>query len=424
MKSILILSHQGFSFLEDLLTVVRELGFTPCVVASIPPNQTRRAAVENLGVAVAWVNTHSLKLSDVTEAKANFERDGIKFVACISVWEGYRAIMAEINAAVGAPDLDAATVFGLLDKFSMRQKLLDVGLTACHSKVVTKENFDGLKSSGPKFIKPRFGLASFGAFILANHSFLDLENLSKEMKSDKEYDGIFGLNPEFLAEDLLDGTEVSFEVLMVGGKVKILGIHEKTDVEEAGQSTLEAACISPPISLTDNDLKEGQIFIRKVFFVLNLKHGCFHVEAKLSPRGWEIIEINPRIGGALIKESLKILSGGICPLKLWVRSLLAETDVEGLATEVDKKIVNAATFFRVYFGKSGGIIKTLSESSQGRKPDLLKIAVKAGAVLPESSREIFLAQALWRLDPIHLKEEFASVRELSKKTLEVEYENA
>jgi biotin carboxylase len=59
---------------------------------------------------------------------------------------------------------------------------------------------------------------------------------------------------------------------------------------------------------------------------LGLQPGAFHVEMKYwqARWRWEIIEVNPRLGGSLIHASTERATG-VSLLSLWLRSLLART---------------------------------------------------------------------------------------------------
>jgi hypothetical protein len=422
--SLLILSHQGFSFLEDVVAAAITLGLRPCILASAPASNERKAAVERLCGDVRWVERASLHWTDVLEAAVGFESGGHEFTGCVSIWEGYRTLMARMNQIWGATDLAPEAIRVVLDKFAMRNTLQKAGLSACTTEVVSAENLPTLRQTGRKFLKPRFGLASFGAFRLKNQNYSDLEKLLTEMASDREYEGVFGHNPCFIAEDYIEGIEASFEILAVDGKLNLLGVHEKTETEETGSSVLETSCVSPPLKITGAEISAGLNHLSRCFKILNLNTGMFHVEAKCHLGRWEVIEINPRLGGALIKESLRILNPGLCPLVLWIASLVSfgdKTTLTRLLSRIRPRSKDA-TFFRVYFGIPGRKIKSLKTSTGDPKPELLRISAQAGLSLPVSSREIFLGQALWKLDWENLPSKLVQLTEISKNLLEVEYE--
>jgi hypothetical protein len=125
------------------------------------------------------------------------------------------------------------------------------------------------------------------------------------------------------------------------------------------------------------------------------------------------------VGGALIKESVKIVTGGTEILDLWLKALLGKP--LGVEQEAYRKL-SAGSFFRVYFGEPGRTIAEINQSVMKIAPRVKKVSAVVGQNLPLSSKEIFLGQALWSLDLQNLENEIELVNEESLKTIEVVYE--
>ncbi len=430
-QGILILSHQGFSFLEDLFAIAKRLGLESYVLSSLPA-PTARHRVGHIRSHTQWSRIRrlpELASADVTDALSALRKKGKQVLACVSVWEGYRTLMAEANARLGAEDLKPETVGTLVDKFILRKKLNEAGLSQVRCDILTNRLLKRLPKNYPGFIKPRRGLGSFAAFAFTGETTTTrLNRIRREMRDDYEYANIFGGNPDLIIEDFINGTEVSFEVLVTAGVPHVVAIHEKYEVALEKDTTLENVSISPTVSLSARALREARTWLPKVLKALECRSGCFHVEAKWSTH-WEIIEINPRIGGAMIKESIRSVTGEFDLIEGWIRNLVARTPRErralGLrvtkAERTFRRGSGTGTLFRVFFGKPGKRIEAIKEMPVSPPPSVLRLAVTAGTQLPIAAREIFLGQGLWKFSRKQLKTAANRACIASRTAIEVTY---
>ncbi len=433
-EGILILSHQGFSFLEDLFAVAKRLGIETYVLSSLPAPTARHRA-GHIRRHTQWSRIRQLPelaSADVTGALASLQREGKKVLACVSVWEGYRSLMAEANAKLGAEDLTPAAVTGLVDKFLLRKRLNEAGLSQVRCEILTNKVLKALPKGYRGFVKPRRGLGSFAAFSFTGQtSVAMLSRIRREMKSDYEYANIFGSKPDFIIEDFIGGTEVSFEVLVTAGQPHLVAIHEKFEVERQAKTTLENVSISPTVSLSPRALAEARTWLPKVLTALDCRSGCFHIEAKWSNENgrWEIIEVNPRIGGAMIKESIRTVTGEFDLIEGWVRNLIARTPQERRALNLRvtkaertfRRSTGTGTLFRVFFGQPGKKIEKIQEMPVSPRPSVLRLAVQAGTTLSASSKEIFLGQGLWKFSRKEIKTAANRACIASRQAIEVTY---
>ncbi|MDX1901785.1 MAG: hypothetical protein SFW66_07275, partial [Gammaproteobacteria bacterium] len=168
-----------------------------------------------------------------------------------------------------------------------------------------------------------------------------------------------------------------------------------------------------------------------VFNKLSLESGCYHLEAKLHENKWEIVEINPRVGGAYISKSIELLTGGYDLLLLWLSTLIVSSESE--SKKIHKNLFNISTrnkqfhsrdvrtFFRVYFATRFGVIKSISVKDLFINPSEYKIFLKRGQKINNTSREVFAAQAIWTMNS-KSNEELSKLIEESHKLMEIEYE--
>jgi argininosuccinate lyase len=109
--------------------------------------------------------------------------------------------------------------------------------------------------------------------------------------------------PRVLLEELLVGPEVSVEAVTHRGATTVLGITDKstTGVVESGHQF--PAALAPEVEL------EVAEFVRAALVAIGWSHGISHTEVMLTPEGPRIVEINPRQGGNLIFELVRLVTG-------------------------------------------------------------------------------------------------------------------
>ncbi len=418
-RSILFLSHQGGGIVDDLLGVAEACNLTPYFLASASP--TRPERVEGLrdrcaGLYVA--ESPYLTWADVERTLASLADANATPVACMTVWDGYRALMARANAALGATDLAPETCTLVMDKQRMRDRLRAVGLSTARSFTVENEaDLEHVKSLGvPMFLKPRVGVGSFAASRLRpTLTWSEFQAARAELTSDPDYAGFFADDAPFVCEDYIPGQEFSVEIIARDATPYVLTIHEKVGLEETGGVVVETMFRSPP-ALTARERDDLDRVLTGMFSELELTTGCFHVELRLD-RGtgaWDVIEINARVGGSYVPQSVESGTGSNI-LELWFHTLAG--DATPLAPSLSQ-----GTFFRIFFGERGRVVDTIGWRTVGPTPSLRHVFVASATELADSGREIPIAHALWTFS---LDESGAEVAEwLSRESataLEISY---
>ncbi|CAM5549976.1 MULTISPECIES: ATP-grasp domain-containing protein [Streptomyces] len=451
-RGVLLLSHVGFSFMEDLLGTVTARGLKGYVLSSLPEPQhqaSRPAALADLAADVRVTGGHVLTARDVEDYLDHLQAAGAAVQCCLTVWEGYRHLMALANARLGVPDLDEKQVLDLRDKLTLRNRLADAGLSRGRASALTPETLAARQRAGGRyFVKPVSGIASFGTFPLtADTTWTEVERIATEARSDTVYSSAFTAQPgsgspaagsghgvtgamEFLVEDYVPGREFSFEVIAVDAEPHVVAVHEKCQVTETAGTVLENACVSPPTSLSQEEIAAGIRWVTSVLDVLDLDWGCFHIEARHAASGWDLIEVNPRVGGSLISPSVAALTGGPGLLDLWLDCLLAAggpadfgTALKSLSFAADGTTRGRhATFFRVFFAEPGTIRSVALNDDLPLEPVVSHVLLKPGDVVHSSSREVFLGQVLWRMDRADRDAVLPWLLPASEHAIEIVYE--
>ncbi|NWC08148.1 ATP-grasp domain-containing protein [Pseudomonas agarici] len=435
---VLILSHCGFSFLEDLKEELHRRQLRCFVLTSLPLPEHVPARLEQIqGWAdrLCTADSHQLRLEEVNNTLQTLRRSGEQVTCCISVWEGYRHLMAAANAALGTYDIDARQALALRNKLEVRNQLAEAGLSQANAYALTAPVLETLQARNQRyFIKPIHGIASYAAFPMRKDTTWEaLEELRKASVEDTVYASAFNDGLQFMAEDYIAGQEFSFEMLLVDGQAHVVAVHEKYEVTETADTVLEDSCTTPPASLDQAQIAAGLQWLKNVLDCMDLKWGCYHVEARFTGQHWDLIEINPRVGGSLISHSVQAVTGGHSVLSLWLDLLLASQDDalprEALVQRLTQfgwqadgsSAQTTATFFRVYFAKPG-TLSSITLNDLPLAPVVKHILLKAGDVIPAHAREVFLGQLLWTFDRDRQATELERLARLCATALDIQYD--
>jgi hypothetical protein len=430
-EAVLLLMHQGNSFTEEMNEFLRRRGIALVALSSAPEKE--EVFAKNQKHLADWIATegHELTREDALAAVATFRDRGYTLLAAIATFEGYRLLMAELNHNLGARDSSNDALGLCLHKYHLRQFLRQERLSSVRCYRVDGGKAPELDPSVTWFVKPVRGAASFASFILKSIDDLcDLPRIQAAMRSDHRMSAIFMGQYDFLVEEYIEGPEFSFETIMIGDAHHVC-VHEKARVERQERTTLEAMSITPPVSLDRETILAGARFVSQCLTTLGLSAGAFHVEAKYwtTRRRWEIIEINPRMGGSLINASVRTVTESSL-LELWLETLLVKSDDTELRARLGRvsqiealrcgQVSRAAVFLSKY-GEKGRTVESIEFSPPSRKPDIVKIHVEKGTALENSDRAICLMDALWQVEYPNLREEVEFLDRLANENFHVRY---
>lgn len=434
---VLLLSHCGYSFLEDLRDLLLARNVKCFVLSSqpLPADPTRLKQIEGWSDRLYATASHQLEWADVQRTLEALHAEGEKVRCCITVWEGYRHLMAGANQALGIQDLHPDKVLDLRDKLRTRRELFNKDLSRCRGEKLTQAKLDHLKQDGQRyFIKPVHGIASYAAFPMRpDTQWSTLQQIARDAAQDTVYASAFNGELEFMVESYIDGKEFSFEVMAVGGDIYVVAIHEKCELTETADTVLENCCISPPVSLSQGEVAQGISWVARMLEHLKLLWGCFHIEARYTNAGWDLIEINPRVGGALISHSVAQMNHGCGILAMWLDLLRWGSGPSDARRKTYKERLPGAsynseghragkvgTFFRVYFAQPG-VLERVDVQPLELQPVVSHVQLKAGDEIVPQAREVFLGQMLWKYDLEHQTRTFKKLVGLSAQAIDIRY---
>lgn len=409
--ALLLLAHQARSYASMIKTYVDRLDMALLILSSRPRDARDLARMNCAGAARLWVAEDDyLDESHVAATLDEAREGGFVVVAALATFEGYRLLMAGTNRLLGAPDADPRALRVAMDKLCCRTRLHEAGLSHARADILDANSLRTLYASGrPLFVKPRRGAGSFACFRLDDTvTSSRLKALQAQMQNDHAFRAIFAGQFDFIAEDYIRGDEYSFEVIAAAGRRYVIGVHAKY-VDDTTGTTLEMGNSLPAPRLTDAQQRDGEYFIDACLSALGLAEGCFHIEARYDALAghWDIIEINARMGGALINQSVGVFTGGLSMLEIWVRTLcctpvsaaLWHAELADLreSTRRAKGALAQGTVFFSRYGKRGCVLEGLSIEALTPPPDIVDLPVRPYTLLPDSERGIFIFNALWEV---------------------------
>ena len=402
MKKVLLMCHRASPVLERLVGYARERDLFPVAISSATNDDGSEwfETCARLGVPASMAASHTIGIEEV---EALMAREPGEYVFAFSSWDGQRALMAQINERLGANDSARATIVAVQDKLLFRQRLIDNGLSRLRVIPAGSPEAYALAGEGVSLIvKPRRGLGSLMTARVSSAAELDhMNRLFDEGIPEEDLFSEFTRANELIGETFFDGTEFSFEVVRSHGRTQFWCIHEKTPVQFSESTVLEPGFTSPCISIGEQDVAAGLAIVEQALALFELHAGCFHVEVRRNARGeWEFIEINTRMGGAMIGDSVHAQYGRHL-MADWMDVLL-DRDIAPLTPPT------CGTYVQCGFAFGDKTLVRISASPVMRTPDIVKTPGKVG-MTASNKREDIATLCLWKTERDRHAEQVAAL---------------
>lgn len=303
----LLLVRRGAPLTRSHVHTLRQRGFEPYVLSSLPSDggaQFRRMCEQ---IEVEHSVSQDVSITSDEVAKVVQAVDGLVF--CLTQADSLRPLMAEANRLLGAPDVLPQALRGTLDKHLMRKTLQANGLSDLDSLTVDDPSLPQRFERGETFVvKPRRGVGSLCVGLVRSMAEVEaLQRAFDEGPADADMMAEYFADNELIAESFFDGREISLEIVRQDGAEKLVVDHDKTLIEFGVDTVLERGMASPVTILTDEELQHAKAVARRAMDVLGLTDGGYHVELRVNSAGVaEIVEINPRVGGGMVWESIQL----------------------------------------------------------------------------------------------------------------------
>jgi biotin carboxylase len=386
----LLLVHQGSRSTPALVHVLREKGFEPFVLSSATFDGGAAFGQMCEGLGVEYHASSSVALT--TEEVLDRARALPDCRFCWAIWEGQRYVMARANELLGAPDVAPTAIQLAQDKHLMRRRLAELGMSRLRAfRLHDPELRERLDRGERHIVKPRRGAASLLTRPVTSWPQVQAMVTAFE-RGPGEHDMMadFYVDNELIAETFFEGRELSVEMVRQGGRTCLAIEHEKTLVF-SGDTALERGHTSPAVSLSADEVRSATALVEQTLDAFALGEGCFHVEVRVGPGGeCEVIEINPRVGGQLIFDSV-LMQTGRSMGEEWLDALC------GKPVPVAPAQRRCGSYIEISYPEPGRQVLGLERNPDMPEPTLFTDLLRPGAVT-RADREDIAAQAMWRTD--------------------------
>ncbi|MEU0225649.1 ATP-grasp domain-containing protein [Streptomyces sp. NPDC006284] len=215
-------------------------------------------------------------------------------ISSTDTWTLAGAALAE---RLGLPGLDPAVLRLTRDKAAVRDRLYGAGLTRARAFESAEADREArgplLKEVGlPLVLKDTAGTGSQNVWLVRDEGELDA---ALAQASGRELKG------RLFAEPYFSGPVYSAETLTWDGSTRLLGVSSRLmSPEPHFREEITAFPVAFPAPLRTS--LEG--WLDRVLAAIGYTDRFAHVEFVLTTDGPEVVEVNPRIGGALVGEGL------------------------------------------------------------------------------------------------------------------------
>lgn len=203
---------------------------------------------------------------------------------------------ADLAARLGLPGPDPAAVRLLRDKSRVRDLLHEQNLSRGPALTIPAEPAaadEVLRKIGlPVVLKDSAGTSSRNVWLVRDERQL---HAALREAAQRHFAG------RLFAEPFFAGPVYSAETLSWAGETKLLGVLSR---QMSPEPSVREEAAAFPVALPEPDLTSIQEWAGRVLATAGHDEGFAHVEFVLTADGPELVEINRRIGGALVGEAL------------------------------------------------------------------------------------------------------------------------
>ncbi len=303
MKKILII---GASILQvPAIKRAKELGYYVGVIDYNP---------QAIGIPLAdeYFNVSTIDIDGVAEVAKTFSPDGIMTLATDMPMRS----IAKAAQVCGLPGITMDTAIKSTDKGEMIKAFEANGVEHPWYFILSEPSeLDGVigKISFPCISKPTDNSGSRGVMLIHNET---------ELRDAIAYSSENGRSGGVIVEEYMQGSEVSVEIITVGGVPNVLNV---TDKLTTGAPHFVEMGHNQPSRLPASDLEKIRDLACRAVKAVGIENGPAHVEIMLTKDGPKMVELGARMGGDCITTHLVPLSTGIDMIEATIRIACGET---------------------------------------------------------------------------------------------------
>ncbi len=241
----------------------------------------------------------------LSQARVLAQQSRIAGVICFD--EARIEAAAELATALQLPTSGVDAVTRCRDKWRTRQALRAAGVPQAASvpvRSLAEARRAAERIGYPAVLKPRALAASFGVTRVDSASQLAGSYFHARDTTLPEANVVF--EDGVLVEEYLDGPEISVDCACFDGQVAPVVIaHKRCGFAPSFEETGHVVDAADPL-LHDSGLAG---ILARAHVALGFHTGTTHVELRLTPQGFKVIEVNARLGGDLIPYLGQLATG-------------------------------------------------------------------------------------------------------------------
>ncbi len=252
------------------------------------------ATVDSPHLVVHDVNTH-----DVAEVVDRIRQIG-DVAGLVSTTDTWSLVSLAVREELGLPGQDPASVQLVRDKARLRRRLYEHGLSRADGShlAATEDAADVAARVGlPVVVKDSAGTGSKHVWLA--RTLAELSTVLAEARR-------CNLRGQLTAEPYFLGPLYSIETLTWEGRTRVIGVSSRV---LSRPPVFREEALGFPVALPPTLAQEAERWIEQVLKAVGYTEGFGHTEFILDDDGFEVVEINPRLGGGLLGEEISQTMG-------------------------------------------------------------------------------------------------------------------
>lgn len=215
------------------------------------------------------------------------------FAAIINLTDSWANSVREVSALTGRKVQNPLATVICRDKAKLRTILQEKGLTQGKLSLIEVHGDNKeMDIHFPVIIKDPAGTGSKNVWFAANNK--ELSSVIEFIKNNTNLTTV-------LVETYFNGTLYSAEAISFNGKTKLIAVTSR--ILSDMPRFMEIA-LSLPLDINNSEFYGLEAWIHQVLRAIGWQDGYTHTEFIISATGFEVVEVNPRLGGGLIGEAL------------------------------------------------------------------------------------------------------------------------
>ncbi|MFE1953510.1 ATP-grasp domain-containing protein [Streptomyces sp. NPDC059524] len=237
---------------------------------------------------------HDVDTYDAAQVVAAAQAIG-DLAGLLSTTDTWSLVAQAARERLGLPGQAPEAVRLVRDKARLRRRLFEHGLSRSAGSTVTNADDAATLASRvglPLIVKDSSGTSSEHVWLARTPD--ELTGVLAEMRSRT-------LRGTPAAEPYFPGPLYSVETLTWQGRTRVIGLNSR--IMSAPPAFREEA-LAFPVQLPERARVEVEQWIEQVLKTVGYDEGFAHTEFIMGDDGFEVVEINPRLGGALVGEAI------------------------------------------------------------------------------------------------------------------------